>query len=31
MVAAPGSPWVRYDGFADATDLTKEYRSMLVD
>jgi protein SCO1/2 len=29
--AAPGSPWVRYDGFADATDLTKEYRSMLVD
>jgi len=29
--ATPGSPWVRYDGFADAADLTKEYRSMLVD
>jgi protein SCO1/2 len=29
--AAPGAPWVRYDGFADAADLTKEYRGMLAD
>jgi protein SCO1/2 len=28
--AAPESPWVRYDGFADAADLTKEYRGMLA-
>jgi len=28
--ASPGSPWVRYDGFADAADLTKEYRGMLA-
>jgi len=28
--AGPGASWVRYDGFADAADLTKEYRGMLT-
>jgi protein SCO1 len=28
--AAPAAPWVRYDGFADAADLTREYRGMLA-
>jgi protein SCO1/2 len=28
--AAAGSPWVRYDGFADAADLTEEYRGMMA-
>ena len=29
--AASATQWVRYDGFADAADLTKEYRGMLAD
>ena len=29
--ASSSAQWVRYDGFADAVDLTKEYRSMLDD
>jgi protein SCO1/2 len=28
--AAPDAPWVRFDGFADAADLTREYRSLLA-
>jgi protein SCO1/2 len=28
--ATPGASWVRYDGFADAADLTSEYRGMLT-
>jgi protein SCO1/2 len=29
--ATPEAQWVRYDGFADAADLVKEYRGMLAD
>jgi len=28
--AASDAPWVRFDGFADAADLTREYRSLLA-
>jgi len=28
--AAPDAPWVRFDGFADAADLAREYRSLLA-
>ena len=29
--ASSSAQWVRYDGLADAADLTKEYRGMLAD
>jgi protein SCO1/2 len=28
--AAPGKPWVRYDGFASPATLVQEYRTQIA-